>query len=203
MATATSVHGLAQGNIPLTATPNIAKGTGGNAATPPAGNPPPAATTLFNKTALANGTSNLTVRADALNLSEDLVQAGVVFNDAVRISSGLFNLSGSGNQTPFLTSYTADIHAVENDIAAMLATPGNVTLGGQAFKLSTTDTANLTNIEGQLGTLLTAAAQTTNAATMTARVSYADGTEGTVKVALWKGDPAWLVDWPKTRALGE
>ncbi|MBV8575533.1 MAG: hypothetical protein JOZ58_10935, partial [Acetobacteraceae bacterium] len=47
------------------------------------------ATTLFNKTALANGTSHLTVRADALNQSTDLVQAGVVFNDAVRISSGL------------------------------------------------------------------------------------------------------------------
>lgn len=56
------------------------------------------ATNLFNKTALANGTSNLIVRADALNQSTDLVQAGVVFNDAVRASLGLFNTSGSGNQ---------------------------------------------------------------------------------------------------------
>jgi hypothetical protein len=127
-----------------------------------------AATNLFNKTALANGTSNLIVRSHALNLSTDVVQAGVVFNDAVRDSTGLFNLSGSGNQAPFLASYTADIHAVQNDITAMLATPGNVTLGGQAFALSTADTAVLTNIEGQLGTLLTAAAQTTNAATLTA-----------------------------------
>src|SRR5258708_2546415 len=126
------------------------------------------ATTLFNKTALANGTSNLIVRADALNLSTDLVQAGVVFNDAVRLSTGLFNQSGSGNQIPFQGEYTTDIHAVQNDITAMLANPGNVTLGGQAFTLSTTDTAVLTNVEGQLGTLLTAAAQTTNAATLSA-----------------------------------
>src|SRR5215469_1106253 len=129
-----------------------------------------AATTLFNKTALANGTSNLIVRADALNQSEDLVQAGVVFNDAVRLSSGLFDLSGSGNQNPFLGEYTTDVHAVQNDIAAMLATPGNVTLGGEAFTLNATDTAVLTNIQSQLGTLLTAAPQTatTNAAALTA-----------------------------------
>src|ERR1700736_5650965 len=126
------------------------------------------ATTLFNKTALANGTSNLIVRSAALNQSTDLVQAGVVFNDAVRASTGLFNLTGSGNSNPFLRSYTTDIHAVQNDIAAMLATPAGVTLGGQAFTLNTTDTAVLTNIQGQLGTLLAAAPQTTNAATLTA-----------------------------------
>src|SRR5438552_18557866 len=109
-----------------------------------------AATTLFNKTALANGTSNLIVRADALNQSTDLVQAGVVFNDAVRISLGLFTNAGSVNANPFLNSYTTDMHAVQNDIAAMLATPGNVTLGGKAFVLNATDTAVLTNIQGQL-----------------------------------------------------
>ncbi|MGA2289633.1 MAG: hypothetical protein ABSG20_14400, partial [Bradyrhizobium sp.] len=126
------------------------------------------ATTLFNKTALANGTSNLIVRTNAVNQSTDLVQAGVVFNDAIRASTGLFSLSGSGNQNPFLGAYISDIHAVQNDITAMLAAPGNVTLGGQAFALNTTDIANLTNIQGQLGTLLTAAPQTTNAATLTA-----------------------------------
>jgi trimeric autotransporter adhesin len=178
VSTATSVHGLAQGTIPVTATPNIANGTGGAATTGTStggggggggtGGTPPAATTLFNKTALANGTSNLIVRSAALNHSTDLVQAGVVFNDAVRLSTGLFNLSGSGNQSPFLGEYTSDIHSIQTDIAAMLATPGAVTLGGQAFTLNTTDTAVLTNVESQLGTLLTAAAQTTNAATMTA-----------------------------------
>src|ERR1700736_4566665 len=105
------------------------------------------ATTLFNKTALANGTSNLIVRSAALNQSTDLVQAGVVFNDAVRASTGLFNLSGSGNQNPFLGSYTTDIHAVQNDIAAMLATPAAVTLGGQVFTLSTAAIADLTTIK--------------------------------------------------------
>jgi uncharacterized protein YkvS len=170
VATATSVNGLAMGTIPVTANPNIANGTGGTATTGTTGTGTGGgmATTLFNKTALANGTSNLIVRADALNHSTDLVQAGVVFNDAVRISSGLFNLSGSGNQNPFLGSYTTDIHAVQNDIAAMLANAGHVTLGGQAFALNATDTAVLTKIEGQLGTLLTAAPQTTNAATLTA-----------------------------------
>src|SRR6266481_2712429 len=174
VATATSVNGLAQGSIPVTATPNIANGTGGTVGSGTTtgggggGGGAGVPTTVFNKTALANGTSNLIVRADALNHSTDLVQAGVVFNDAVRLSTGLFNLSGSGNQAPFLGEYTADIHSVQNDITAMLATPGNVTLGGQAFALSATDTAVLTNVEGQLGTLLTAAAQTTNAATLSA-----------------------------------
>src|ERR1700675_4738439 len=111
------------------------------------------ATTVFNAAALAAGTSNLNVRADAINQSSDLVQAGVVFNDAVRASLGLFNLSGSGNSNPFLSSYTTDIHAVQNDIAAMLANAGNVTLGGAAFTLNATDTAVLTNIQGQLSKL--------------------------------------------------
>jgi hypothetical protein len=38
---------------------------------------------------------------------------------------------------------------------------------------------------------------------LTTTVSYADGAERLVKVALRKCDPAWLVDWPATRALGE
>ncbi|MGA2128960.1 MAG: hypothetical protein ABSG76_22750 [Xanthobacteraceae bacterium] len=126
------------------------------------------ATTLFNKTALANGTSNLIVRTDAIAQSMDLVQAGVVFNDAIRASTGLFSLSGSGNQNPFLGSYISDLHAVQSDITAILANPGAATLGGQAFTLTTTDTAVLTSIEGQLGTLLTAAPQTTNAGTVAA-----------------------------------
>ncbi len=124
--------------------------------------------TNFNATALANGTSNINVRADAINLSTDVVQAGVVFNDAVRISEGLFSLTGSGNSNPFLTSYTTDLHAVQNDIAAMLANPAGVTLGGQAFTFNATDTAVLTNVQNQISTLLAAAPQTTNAATLAA-----------------------------------
>src|SRR5215470_13672132 len=122
----------------------------------------------FNPTALANGTSNLLVRDDALNQTTDLVQTGVVFNDAVRFSQGLWSLTGSGNQNPTLASYTTDVHAVQADIAAMLANPADVTVGGQTFALNTTDTTLLTNIQSQLGTLITAAGQTTNAATLTA-----------------------------------
>ena len=131
-----------------------------------------AANNVFDPAALAAGTSNLIVRADALNQSTDLVQAGVVYNDAMRASLGLFSLTGDGNQNPFLGSYTTDIHAVQNDIAAMRANTGNVTVAGQAFTLNTTDTAVLTNIQSQLGTLLTAAAQTTNAATLAACLLY-------------------------------
>jgi hypothetical protein len=168
VSTATSVHGLAQGTIPVTATPNIANGTGGTAATPPAGGGAAAALN-FNHTALANGTSNILVRATALQHTTDLVEAGVVFNDSVRLSTGLFSTpANSGNQVPFLTEYTQDITAMQTDIAAMLANPGQVTLGGKAFTLNATDTATLTNIEGQLGTLLNAAPQTANAATAAA-----------------------------------
>jgi len=127
------------------------------------------ANNTFNPTALANGTSNLLVRESALNLSTDLAQAGVVFNDAARISTGLFSTpQNSGNSNPFLGSYTTDIHAVQSDIAAMLADPGNVTLGGQGFTLNETDVQVLTGVQNQLTTILNAAPQTTNAATLTA-----------------------------------
>jgi hypothetical protein len=46
-------------------------------------------------------------------------------------------------------------------------------------------------------------AETGDAAKVTALVSYADGTAGSVKVGVRKGDPAWLVDWPATRRLWE
>jgi trimeric autotransporter adhesin len=182
VSTATSVHGLAQGTIPVTANPNFANGTGGTATTGTTGGTGngngngggtgnggghPAATT-FNATALANGTSNLLVRTHALQQSTDLVQAGVLFNDAVRVSEGLFNLAGSGNQIPFQGSYIADLHSLQTDITAMLANPGGVTLGGKAFALNTTDTAVLNAVNGQLTTLINAAPNSTNAANLTA-----------------------------------
>lgn len=125
------------------------------------------AANTFNPTALANGTSNLLVRASALNMSTDLVQAGVVFNDAVRISTGLFSTpQNSGNSNPFLGSYTTDLHAVQNDINAMLANPGDVTIGGKAFTLNATDTAVLTQVSNEITTLINAAPNTTNPATL-------------------------------------
>jgi hypothetical protein len=42
-----------------------------------------------------------------------------------------------------------------------------------------------------------------DSAVVTARVRYADGTVGVVKVVVRKGDPAWLVDWRATRGLWE
>src|SRR4029077_1707417 len=123
----------------------------------------------FTPTALANGTSNLLVRADAINQTTDLLQAGVVFNDSVRLSLGLFSTpQNSGNSNPFLGEFTTDIHAVQNDIAAMLAAPGTVTINGNAFTLNATDTAVLTNVQNQLTQILNAAPQTTNAATLAA-----------------------------------
>jgi hypothetical protein len=124
--------------------------------------------TNFNATALANGTSNLTVRSNSLNLSTDLLQAGVVFNDATRLTEGgpFFAPQNSGNQNPFLGSYITDLHAVQNDIAAMLANTGNVTIAGQAFTLNATDTAVLNNVSNQLTTLINTAPGITNAANM-------------------------------------
>jgi hypothetical protein len=148
--------------------------------------------TNFNATALANGTSNLIVRSNALNQSTDLVQAGVVFNDAVRVSLGLFNLSGSGNQNPFLGSYTTDIHAVQNDINAMLAAPGTVTVGGQAFTLNATDTAVLKEVDGQLTQLLTAAPMTTNAGTQTAADQTLHAVQNEILQEI-NGDPHLLI----------
>ncbi|WP_257164909.1 hypothetical protein [Bradyrhizobium sp. SRS-191] len=179
VSTATSVHGLAHGTIPVTATPNIANGTGGTSTAPTTGGGTGTGAGTgtggmhttpvnFSPTALANGTSNLLTRATAIQHSTDLVQAGVVFNDAVRASLGLFSLANSGNSPAFLTSYQADITAVQTDIAAMLANPGQVTLGGKTFALNATDTAVLTNVEGQLGTLLQAAGQFANASTSAA-----------------------------------
>jgi hypothetical protein len=40
-------------------------------------------------------------------------------------------------------------------------------------------------------------------ATVTASVTYSDGSEAHVPVVVTKGEPAWLVDWPATRALWE
>jgi len=100
-----------------------------------------------------------TVRDDALGLSTDLVQAGVVFNDSTRLlDGGLWSTpADSSNQQAYLGLYTTDIHAVLNDINAALANPSGVTVGGTAYALSATDTQVLTQVQGQLQTLLTEA----------------------------------------------
>jgi hypothetical protein len=100
-----------------------------------------------------------TVRDDALNLSTDLAQAGAVFNDATRLADGgLWNSPADNNNQPaYLGMYTTDLHAVSDDIAAILANPAAMTIGGVAYTPSTTDTATLTEIESQLQTLLSQA----------------------------------------------
>jgi len=100
-----------------------------------------------------------TVRNDALIPSTDLVQAGAVFNDATRLlDGGLWDTpADSNNQIAYLGMYTTDIHAVLNDINGMLANHGAVTVGGAAFNLADADTAVLTQVQGQLQTLLTLA----------------------------------------------
>lgn len=102
-----------------------------------------------------------TVRDDALGLSTDLAQAGAVFNDATRLADGGLwsSPADSSNQPAYLGMYTTDINAVSDDIAAILANPAATTIGGVAYAPSTTDVATLTEIEGQLQTLLANAPQ--------------------------------------------
>jgi len=113
----------------------------------------------FDPTALADGTSTLTMRDSALGSSTDLVQAGVVFNDATRLlEGGLWSKpADSSNQQNYSSMYTTDIHAVLSDISAVLANPAATTVGGVAYTPSANDIATLTEIQGQLQTLLTEA----------------------------------------------
>ncbi len=100
-----------------------------------------------------------TTRADALNLTTDLAQAGATFNDATRLlDGGLWSTpADTANQNNYLGSFLADIHAVLNDVNADLANPGTVTVGGNAYTLTTADTQVLTQVQSQLQTLLTEA----------------------------------------------
>ncbi|HLZ00548.1 MAG TPA: hypothetical protein VKR55_00205 [Bradyrhizobium sp.] len=100
-----------------------------------------------------------TVRDDALSTTTDLAQAGAVFNDATRLlDGGLWSTpADSNNQIAYLGMYTTDITAVLDDVNAVLANPGGTTVGGTAYALSANDTAVLSQVQGQLQTLLTEA----------------------------------------------
>ena len=91
-----------------------------------------------------------TVRDDALALSTDLSQAGAVFNDATRLTDGgLWSSPADDNNQPnYLGMYTTDLHAVSDDIAAMLADLAAMTIGGVAY---TPPSATLTEIESAKG----------------------------------------------------
>src|ERR1700761_5345273 len=148
VAGATSVPGVAQGPIPVDGTANgggtTAGGDGAGAGGAGGGGAAAAVTT---------------VRDDALAPSHDLAQAGAVFNDATRLlDGGLWDTpADSNNQIAYLGMYTTDINSVLNDVTSMLANPGGVTVGGAALNLATADTAVLSQVQGQLQTLLTLA----------------------------------------------
>jgi Glycosyl hydrolases family 16 len=155
--------------------------TGADAGTPPvvaaggdpgagAVTPPPATPAIMaagadqgaaDTPALTMATLPTTVHDDALALSTDLAQAGVVFNDATRLlEGGLWSTPADSNhQVAYLGMFTTDIHAVLNDVNAALANPNGVTVSGNAYTLSATDTAVLQQVQGQLQTLLTEAPQ--------------------------------------------
>jgi trimeric autotransporter adhesin len=132
---------------------------------------------IFDPTALANGTSTLTMRTNALNISQDLVQAGVTFNDATRLlDGGLWSTvpttenSGGDNQAPYLGLYTTDLHAVLADLTQDLANPGAVTVGGVAYTLTAADTAVLNEVVPQLQALINEAPNSIGNATVESQV---------------------------------
>ena len=97
-----------------------------------------------------------TVRDDALALSTDLAQTGVVFNDATRLlDGGLWSKpADTNNQAAYQGFYTTDINAVLDDVNAALANPNGITVSGNAFTPSAADLAVLSQVQGQLQILL-------------------------------------------------
>ena len=105
------------------------------------------------------GNAYATTIESALNTSTDLAQAGAVFNDAVRLSDGglwtgstALETASANNQQPYEPMYVQDINAVQADVAAMLANPNAITVGGQTISDSAL-AGELQTIQGQLGTL--------------------------------------------------
>jgi hypothetical protein len=97
-----------------------------------------------------------TDRATALAATtNDLGQAGLIFNDAVRLSNGgLWSApADSSNQLNYASMYEADIGILKADIAAAIA--NGATVNGTAVTLFNPDT--LTQIQSQLDALATAA----------------------------------------------
>ena len=75
------------------------------------------------------------------------------------LDGGLWSTpADSNNQLAYLGMYTTDVHAVLNDVNAALANPNGITVSGAAFAPTAQDTAVLTQVQGQLQTLLSEAA---------------------------------------------
>jgi len=97
-----------------------------------------------------------TDRAGALGqTTNDLEQAGLVFNDAVRLSNGGLWLqpADDNNQLNYASMYEADIGILQQDIASAIA--NGATVNGVAVTPSNANT--LTEIQGQLAELAAAA----------------------------------------------
>jgi hypothetical protein len=91
----------------------------------------------------------ITDRAGALKTTAtDLVQAGAVFNDAVRLlDGGLWNRpADNNNQLNYQSMVLADLHAVLNDVQAA------TTVNGQP--LTTDDAQVLQTVSGQLQNMI-------------------------------------------------
>src|SRR5579864_1739562 len=96
-----------------------------------------------------------TDRATALGATtDDLGQAGLIFNDAVRLSTGLWSSpADSSNQLNSASMYEADIGILKADIASAIA--NGATVNSTAVTPSSATT--LTDIQTQLNDLAAAA----------------------------------------------
>jgi hypothetical protein len=95
-------------------------------------------------------------RATALGeVTNDLGQAGIIFNDAVRLSNGgLWSQpADDNNQQNYASQYEADISVVKADVASAIANGATV----NGVSVTPSDANTLTEIQGQLAAMATAA----------------------------------------------
>ena len=97
-------------------------------------------------------------RATALGqTTNDLGQAGIIFNDAVRLSNGGLwsEPADSNNQLNYASQYEADIGILKADIASAIANGATV----NDVSVTPSNANTLTEIQGQLDALASAAPQ--------------------------------------------
>src|SRR3974390_3317153 len=97
-------------------------------------------------------------RATALGqTTNDLGQAGIIFNDAVRLSNGgLWSQpADNNNQLNYASQYEADIGILKADIASAIANGATV----NDMSVTPSNANTLTEIQGQLDALAAAAPQ--------------------------------------------
>jgi hypothetical protein len=95
-------------------------------------------------------------RATALGeVTNELGQAGIIFNDAVRLSNGgLWSQpADDNNQQNYASQYEADISVVKADVASAIANGATV----NGVSVTPSDANTLAEIQGQLAAIATAA----------------------------------------------